>query len=153
MESFAGLPLHPLIVHLVVVAVPVAALVGIAVALWPAARTALGWFPAALALLALVAVPVASTSGESLYRSLGEPEFVARHADLGDSLILAVGPLFGALALLWLLDRPRVTARFDDDPRLRWLRRGVALAVIAAAVASVILTIATGHSGARAVWG
>jgi uncharacterized membrane protein len=154
MESIAGLPLHPLIVHLAVVLVPVAALVGITVTLWPTARHRLGGFPTVLALCALVIVPVASTSGEALYRALNEPGFVARHASIGDSVILAVVSLFGALALQWLLGRPRVSDLIAaGDRRLLWLRRAVAVAVVAAAVASLVLTIAAGHSGARAVWG
>lgn len=36
------LPLHPLFVHLATVAVPVAALVGLVFALWPAARRRVG---------------------------------------------------------------------------------------------------------------
>ncbi|WP_298443956.1 DUF2231 domain-containing protein [Gordonia sp. (in: high G+C Gram-positive bacteria)] len=159
MESFAGLPLHPLVVHFVVVAVPVTALVGIVVTLWPRARTALGVFPPVLALLTLISVPIATTAGEALYRKLGEPAGVAHHASIGDSLILAVGPMFGAIAMQWLLYRPAVTALIDrpdgtaGDTRLRWLRRFAALAVIAAAVASLTMVILAGDSGARAVWG
>ena len=46
MESIFGLPLHPLVVHFVVVAVPVTAMVGIVVSLWPrAAPTSAGFRP------------------------------------------------------------------------------------------------------------
>lgn len=154
MESFAGLPLHPLVVHFVLVAVPITAVVGIVVTLWPRARDYLGWFPPVLGVVTLISVPIASTAGEALNDSLGNPEFVARHASLGDSLILAVGPLAAALVMQWLLFRGPVTTMIDDgDARLLWLRRFAGLAVIAAAVASIWLVILVGDSGARAVWG
>lgn len=153
METFAGLPLHPLVVHFVVVAVPVAALVGIVVSLWPRARAHLGWFPPVLGLITLISVPIATTAGEALFESMGSPPFAQRHTELGDQVILAVGPLFGALALQWLLDRPAVYDRLPlSDHALTWIRRAVAAAVIAAAVASIWLVILAGDSGARAVW-
>lgn len=151
METFAGLPLHPLAVHFVVVVVPVAALVGIAVTLWPRARTYLGWFPPLLALIALISVPIASTAGEALEHSLAPSSAIEHHASYGDAVILAVGPLFGALAMQWLLGLPRVAA-MGDDPRLRGLRWFAALAVIAAAIASIVMVVLAGDSGARAVW-
>lgn len=153
METFAGLPLHPLVVHFVVVAVPVAALVGIVVSLWPRARLALGWFPPLLGLVTLISVPIATTAGEALFAALGDPPFVQRHADLGGRLILAVGPLFGVLALQWLLDRPAVYGRLPlSDDALAWVRRAVAAGVIAAAIASIWLVILVGDTGTRAVW-
>lgn len=154
MDTVAGLPLHPLIVHLVVVAVPVAAAVGIVVSLWQRARTYLGWFPPVLGLVALLSVLLADSSGTALYETMGSPEFVARHADLGESLVLAVGPLFGLLTVQWFLDRRAVYGRIPlSDAALTWIRRIVGGAVIAAAVIASWLTVLIGDSGARAVWG
>lgn len=153
MDSIAGLPLHPLIVHFVVVAVPVTALVGIVVSLWPRARTHLGWFPPLLALVTLIAVPIASNAGEALEEKLGHPASIADHAELGDKLILAVAPLFLMMLAQWLLDRPACYERIPlSAAALIWARRGLALAVILAAIAAVWLVFLVGDTGARAVW-
>lgn len=153
MDTIAGLPLHPLVVHFVVIAVPVTALVGIVVSLWPRARTYLGWFPPLLALVALIAVPIASSAGEALKATMRSTAAVERHAELGDIVILGVGPLFGLMALQWLL-HPFVYGRIPlSDDVLVWVRRGTGAAVIVAALASIWLVVLAGDTGARAVWG
>lgn len=154
MDTINGLPAHPLLVHFVVVAVPVTALVAIAIAVWPRARTALGIFPAILALLTLVAVPITTSAGEALEEKVGHTAAVEKHAALGDELILAVGPLFGLVALLWILGLPAVTARLPLSARAIVAVDVVArIATIAAAVAAIVMVILVGDSGARAVWG
>lgn len=143
-----------LVVHFVVVAVPVTALVAIVVTLWPRARDYLGWFPPVLGVVTLCSVPIATAAGEALWARQGTPASVIDHASIGGAVILAVGPLALTLAMQWLLGRPRVTEMIDDgDPVLTWLRRLVSLAVLAAAVASVIMVVLAGDSGTRAVWG
>ncbi|MFZ2509636.1 MAG: DUF2231 domain-containing protein [Gordonia sp. (in: high G+C Gram-positive bacteria)] len=154
MDTIVGLPLHPLIVHLVVVIVPVTALVGVAVSVWPRARTYLGWFPPLLALVALIAVPIASSAGEALEEKVPGTSAIERHAELGDIVILGVGPLFGLMALQWLLDQSVVYRRIPlSDDALVWVRRGTGAAVIVAAIASIWLVVLAGDTGARAVWG
>ena len=44
-----GLPLHPLVVHAVVILVPLAALGGIVISAWTAARKRYGWLTVAFA--------------------------------------------------------------------------------------------------------
>ena len=44
MDTIAGLPAHPLFVHLAVVAIPLTAVLAILASIWPAARRRLGWF-------------------------------------------------------------------------------------------------------------
>ncbi|NLG45062.1 DUF2231 domain-containing protein [Gordonia sp. (in: high G+C Gram-positive bacteria)] len=154
MDTINGLPAHPLLVHFVVVAVPVTALVAIAVAVWPRARTALAVFPSILALVTLIAVPITTSAGEALKEKVGHSEAVEKHAALGDELILAVGPLFGLVALLWLLQLPAVTERLPLSTKtIATIDVVVRAATVAAAVAAIIMVILVGDSGARAVWG
>ncbi|MGB3304291.1 DUF2231 domain-containing protein [Gordonia sp. (in: high G+C Gram-positive bacteria)] len=154
MDTINGLPAHPLLVHFVVVAVPVAALVAIAIAAWPRARQALGAFPSLLALVTLIAVPITTSAGESLEKTLPETPQLQRHAELGDELILAVGPLFGLVALLYLLQLPAVTARLPlSESALKWLDVTVRVATVAAAIAALIMVVLAGDSGAKSVWG
>ncbi len=73
MSTINGLPLHPLLVHLVVVLVPLSALMAIAAVCWPAARARLGGILTPLVtLVALIALPLTtSAGGESLEEQVG----------------------------------------------------------------------------------
>ncbi len=155
MDTFNGLPLHPLVVHFVVVAVPVAALVAIVAALWPAARTKMGPLPVALALLGLIATPIATTAGESLEKKLGaESAAITTHTEAGDVVIIGVGCLFGAVALLYLVALPLVTDRLPlTEPMLKAIDVIARVLTVVAAVAAIYLVFKAGDSGARAVWG
>ncbi|EGD54086.1 DUF2231 domain-containing protein [Gordonia neofelifaecis] len=154
MDTINGLPAHPLLVHFVVVAVPVTALVAIAIAVWPKARTALGVFPAILALVTLIAVPITTTAGESLEKKVGSTPQLEHHTELGDELILTVGPLFGLMALLYLLQLPVVTDRLPlSEKVIGWIDIAARVATVAAAIAAIVMVFLVGESGARAVWG
>ena len=75
-----GLPAHVLLVHLVVVFVPIAALMLIASVAWPAARRRLGVGTPLVALIPLVVVPVTTHAGEWLKDRLPENPRIERHA-------------------------------------------------------------------------
>jgi hypothetical protein len=145
-----GLPLHPLIVHATVVAVPVAAIAVLLSACWPRFRAWASWGPAAAAALALVLVPITTSSGESLEHALPRAPLIQAHAHLGDALLPWVIALFvGAVLGLW----PRLAA---SRPRLwalpRWLVVvGVVLATVGA-LGSLVEVVLIGHSGAAAAW-
>ncbi|MFJ3028420.1 DUF2231 domain-containing protein [Curtobacterium sp. NPDC087080] len=82
-----GIPLHPLLVHLTTVSVPVAALVAIVTAAWPAARRWLAVGAPVIALVALVSVPLATSSGEWLEHRERETALLERHTELADGLL------------------------------------------------------------------
>ena len=137
-----GLPLHPLVVHAVVVLLPLATIGVIALAVRPSLRGRFGGLVIAVAALATVAIPVATSTGEGLASKVGEPH---EHAELGDSLIVFAIPLLvAAVALVWLHRRPGA-------------RRGLTVAVSVLAVlvgtANLVQVYRVGESGARAVWG
>lgn len=138
--EITSLPMHPLIVHGVIVALPVAALWAL-VAVWrPAilARTfTVLW---ALSTLSVLGVIAAKSSGESLAAAVGLPD---AHAAAGTRL-LAVSIVFSALVLVLgyvHLVRPSRTVALG----------GRALVAVAA-VAVLPLTYVAGHSGADSVW-
>ena len=83
-DTLGGLPLHTIVVHATVVAVPVAAVVVLLAGLWPKFRRWAGILPLLLALLSVVLVPVSTQSGEELEGRVGESNLVERHAELGD---------------------------------------------------------------------
>ena len=160
-----GLPAHVLIVHFVVVGIPLAAVLLVAAALWPAARRRLGVATPVIALLTLISVPLATHAGEWLQHRVGRDPLVQRHAELGDTLLPWTAGLFVVAAAVWALDR--VTARRPvlvgaggrdaaDDPGspLTGTPARVVLAVLAlvVAVGSVVQVYRIGDSGSKAAW-
>lgn len=149
----AGLPLHILLVHAVVVLVPLAALCTVLAAVWPAARRRLGVASPLLALVALVLVPITTAAGEWLEDRVGATPLVQRHAALGTGLLPWAIALFAVAVAVWLWHRfaaPRLPAARPA------VRRGatVVLAALALATAAVATTqvMLIGESGSRAVW-
>jgi phosphatidylglycerophosphate synthase len=138
--SVAGLPLHPLVVHGVVVLLPLMALLTVAVAVL--GRWSRGAWPVVAGnVVVTVMALVAKESGERLQAALPvQSEAIERHAGLGDRL-----PLFA----LGVLAASLLVALLRSSARLRWV--GVAVTAVAAA-AAVTWTLLTGHSGAFAVW-
>lgn len=140
-DTFNGLPVHPLVVHAVVVLVPLSIVGALAVAIRPAWRSRYGWLTAALLLVATVLTPVATSSGEALEKRVGDP---GEHADLGDALIWFELALLVTLVVLLYLDRVG---------RGGTLLKVVPVLVVVAAVAAGIQVYRVGDSGARAAWG
>lgn len=155
-DNINGLPVHPLVVHAVVVLLPLAALGVVALAVRPSWRGRFGLLVVLIAALATAAVPLATDSGESLERRVGDP---GRHAELGDQLIWFALPLLvAALALFWL-HRRSVAGTTGDSTGIRRTSGqgavGVVVAVLAVAIAAanVVQIYRIGDSGAKAVWG
>src|SRR5690349_22788263 len=82
-----GVPLHPLVVHAVVVLGPVAALTGVAYAAVPRWRWLLRWPLVVLAVLTAVTAFLATTSGEDLLEARpGLEQLVEEHEERGELL-------------------------------------------------------------------
>ncbi|MCM0619287.1 DUF2231 domain-containing protein [Nocardioides bruguierae] len=143
-----GLPVHPLVVHAVVVLLPLAVLGAIAVAVRPAWAHRVGWLVVAVAAVATVLVPVATSSGEALERRVGDP---GEHAELGDQLIWFALPLLVLTIAVVLLGRRRATGAATPGPG--WLPTAVAVLTVLVALATAVQVYRVGESGARAVWG
>jgi uncharacterized membrane protein len=82
-----GVPLHPLVVHAVVVLGPLAALVGLAYAAVPRWRWLLRWPLLALSVITAAAAFVATQSGDALLDLRPELEpLVEEHEEYGELL-------------------------------------------------------------------
>jgi hypothetical protein len=162
METFAmefdGLPLHPLVVHVVVVFAPLAGVGGILYAAVPKWRWWLRWPLVACAVVAAVAGIVAVQSGQDLenQRNLQTLPELATHSARGRFLrwVLLAFLVPTALAA-WQLGGP---SPVTSDGKAREGRTGVAawaiqLLLLAGAVTVLICVFLTGDSGARSVWG
>lgn len=145
-----GLPLHPLIVHLTVVLVPLAALGAIVIALLKWARVRYG----ELVLLAAIAAPVATfvtqEAGEDLERRFTQPSAaLLEHEALGGTLIWwTLGLLVGVVALYV---GQRLVTTGNSNGRLVLIIGSVLS--IGFGIVCIVQVVRIGHAGATAVWG
>lgn len=148
-----GLPVHPLVVHAVVVLLPLATLGTIALVVRPSWRRPYGPLLVACAVVATVLIPVATSSGEALEKRVGNP---GEHAELGDQLIWFAIPMLVLLAaLVWMDRRTPVGAGTDSDarPAQSGALKVVAVLALVAALATSVQVYRVGDSGARSAWG
>jgi hypothetical protein len=146
-DTVLGLPVHPLVVHAVVVLVPAAALGLAAIAVVPRWRARYGVLVALVATAGLVLVPVATRSGNELDDRLGAGGVVQRqineHADLGSLVIWPTLAMWVLAVTLVLMTRRRTEGRAVLVVAI--------LAVVAAGVAAGVVA-RVGHLGSTAVW-
>jgi uncharacterized membrane protein len=138
-----GVPLHPLVIHAVVVFVPLASLAALLMSL-PKWRWLARWPALLLTLGATAAAYVATITGEDLKkdRKLDSP-LLETHEEWGDRLMIAMW-IFAALVIVAFWAWPHVT-------RLNGGRdREARVAVLE--VLALVLVVITGDAGARAVW-
>lgn len=155
-NSFLGVPAHPLLLHMPVIFIPVLAIATLVFIFRPDWRKVYGIAWGFGAMLTTAATTVAAGAGEAWEGKL-DPRaqlLIHDHTELGDKLKVLV-VLFAALVLVQLaLDRgiPQSLAARFANPRSG---PSVALAVVLGVVAigAGALTFATGHEGAKAVFG
>lgn len=121
-DLIGGLPLHPLVVHAVVVLLPLAAVGTVAIAVVPAWRRRFGVLVALAATAATAMVPVATRSGEALVRRVGPP--AGDHQLLGGELLWFALPLLVLVWALVLADARAGVAPAELRARRRGLSRG-----------------------------
>ena len=148
MSTFNGLPIHPMLVHFIVVLAPLTAVLAILCAVWPAARERLVWLVLALAGVTAVLTPVASEAGEWLEHHIEESKLVEKHAEMGDTMLyFALALLVAAILLV------AVHVRAGRGKALSAaLSAAITLFVVVASVATAVQVFRVGHSGAESVW-
>jgi uncharacterized membrane protein len=148
LDQINGLPVHPLVVHAIVVLLPLATLGTIAIVVRPRWRVTYGPLVVAAAALSVVLIPIATSSGEALQERVGSP---GDHAELGDSLIwFAIPLLVLSAAVVWLQRRHDRASTPRGSNRLL---NTVAVTAVVAALACGVQVVRVGDSGARAAWG
>jgi hypothetical protein len=169
MTLIGGLPAHPLIIHAVVVLLPLAAVGTLAIAARPTWRRSLGVPVFLIALVGVLAVPVATKTGDQLKDVLGgDDPMIEVHEARADRLLpFAVGFLVLLLAALLLghrADRAARTNRTHRADRTHHAEAAAgaklqsrvtsAVAVLAALAGLLVagLVVWIGDAGATAVW-
>ena len=144
-----GLPLHPLVIHFTVVAVPLLALAGIVYAFVPGLRGRIGWIAVLLAIVTPLTVLVSKLAGDAFrvriqHKNLASPEIFAKidaHRALGTTtLYWTIGLGVAVLLLVLLRNQARAVS--------------IALSVVTVVLAliSVWYVYRTGDAGAKIVW-
>lgn len=163
----SGLPVHPLVVHAVVVLLPMAVLGAVLVAVWPAIRARWAWPVVILTAAAVAAIPLATNTGEGLEHNLPHSAAIEAHAELGDQLLVFAALLLVCVVALAFLDGRRrrslaaaqtggpgtMAAPVGTSGRVRVMAILVAVLTVVLAVVCAVQVFRIGDSGARAAWG
>lgn len=147
--ELGGLPLHPLVVHVVVVAIPVAAVAMVVLAFWGSAARRYGWLVVAALAVSTAASFVAARSGQALADTVG----VSATHQLWGSFLPWIATAALVVSLAWwvvVLRTTGQTAGAGSNSGARVAMGAVAALVVLAAGA---VTVLVGHSGAESVWG
>jgi hypothetical protein len=151
-----GLPAHILLVHLVLAAVPIAALLLVIAGVWPAARRRLGIITPLVALGALLTVPVTTHAGHWLEARVAVTPLIRKHVDLAKWMLPWMVALFVVAVLVWVWDRAGRAAtdrsRAGDGMHGPVGRVVVAVLAVAVSVGAVQQVVRTGEAGSRAIW-
>jgi O-antigen/teichoic acid export membrane protein len=142
-----GLPAHVLLVHLVLAAVPIAALVLVVAALWPTAARRLGIITPIIALGALLTVPVTTHAGQWLEARVTITPLIRKHVTLGKEVLPWMIGLFVIALLVWLWSRTDSVALHGTLGRVV-----VGVLAVAISVGAVQQVVRTGEAGSRALW-
>lgn len=145
-----GLPTHILLVHAVVVLIPLAGLLTVLAAVWPAARRRLGIITPLVALAALIVVPLATEAGEWLQARVRMTPLISEHIDLGDTMLWFAIALFVVALIAWGL--PTAVVKSTGRPPAPWLGVVIAILAVVVAGAATFQVVRVGEAGSRAVW-
>lgn len=144
-----GLPLHPLVIHAVVVLIPLSTLGAVLVAARPSWSRAYGPLVAAGAVGAAVSALVAQQAGNALLIERGltgdSAARIETHGRWG-LYVVVLGIIFAVLAVAATV----LTYRSASATRLH---RGLAWGAAAVGIAATVFTVLAGETGAESVWG
>lgn len=161
-EKFAGLPAHPLFVHMPVVLIPLAGIIAIVFAFKPAWLDRFGWGLVAISGVGMIGAILAAGSGEALEEMIednGEEisSVLRDHAELGEaartiSIIFFV--IVTAIVVVRYLARknPGTSNGVMKFAASKAGALAMAVVLVVSAGAATYSVAAAGHNGAKAVW-
>jgi cytochrome b involved in lipid metabolism len=138
-DLFFGLPLHPLIDHVVVIFLPVFSIALIAAFFFEKIRIKYGFLIQVGLGIGFVSSFIAKQSGEALSIRVGTP---FPHAELGENLVLIALGLF-VTSLVWF---------YLQKSENKVVSKIIGSISVLLAIATLVFTVLVGHSGAEATW-
>jgi len=157
MTTVNGLPAHILLVHATVVLLPLAALLLVLTAAWPAARRRLAGPNAILSIVVVVLVPITTSAGEWLESRVPDSARLHEHTELGDTAIFYALPIALLAVVIWWRGREATPAtpsgrRTYLAPLSTTVTTAITVLAVAAGAAGVYGMYRIGDSGAKAAW-
>lgn len=159
-DTFFGIPAHPLLVHVPAVLLPLAALGVVVMVIKPAWHQRYRWAVLALGFVGAVGAILSASAGESLERRIVANEGAGAaggwedHAQAGETARLFGIIFFVVLAVFvlipWYIERRAAQGRPIAVPKV--VAPILAILVLAASAGTVYTVIEAGHSGATSVW-
>ena len=149
MSVLFGLPAHPLLVHLTVVAIPLAALLAMVVAGFPRVPGPIKLTALVLGAVSVALVPLMESSGKALEEKVPDSAAVERHAQLGETLLPWVIGLLIAIVVVLAADQWLRRARPGGSATSGAGRSRLASRVVTVSVAVAAIAVAGGHSCKR----
>lgn len=150
------IPLHPLVVHAVVVLVPVTVLAVVLFVVSARFRAWLGWGLPLVGVGAAGATLLAAQLGEQLAQDTPTTQILQTHY-LWGGRAQVLAPLLGLMTIvLWLVTSPMLADRWGERaPVLRasWLRTTVKVVAVIVALAALVAVVLAGDAGSSSVWG
>lgn len=154
-DIILGLPVHALVIHVVVILAPLAALTAIAYVVRPAWRRLLRWPTAALAVIAGGSAFVAAESGEALQRRISQArasttnfDLLNTHTEWGSrARLFCLVFMVLTLVAVWFVRPPE-----EEAPRGHALDMLIGTLVVLSAVAALVTVVVAGHAGSTVVW-
>jgi len=155
--KFAGLPAHPLFVHIPVVMIPLVAIGAVAMACSARVRDRLGWVVLGGGGIDDKRTQLAIGSGQALQESVQKSSALDRHVAIAESIRpLALLLFLVALGVMLVDRRKRGSWPFRAGARQGALpaaaRAGLVAVTIVVAITTCVRLYQIGDSGAKATW-
>lgn len=163
MDKISGVPAHPLLVHIPVVLIPLAAIGALVMLVWPKSRRHIGWITAGIAAVGALGAILAASAGEGLEELLDEHSAALRHhAELGEgartySIIFAI--VIIAFVVWEYMTHKKAAAAAGSgtstatSSRTRNLILAASIVTVLAGGMATYTVYDAGHTGAKSTWG
>jgi uncharacterized membrane protein len=152
MSTFFGLPAHPLLVHVPIVLIPLAAITAI-ISIHKKYRREMLLVTAVMAVIGATFLFLAAGAGESLQHDLPRSRSIHEHAELGDK---SQGPTaffaITAVGAVLSLEASRRKFEYKGKSLPKWSATALLALTVVGGVASSVAVSQAGHSGAKSVW-
>jgi uncharacterized membrane protein len=152
MSTFFGLPAHPLLVHVPIVLIPLAAITAI-ISIHKKYRREMLLVTAVMAIIGAGFLFLAAGAGESLQHDLPRSRAIHEHAELGDK---SQGPTavfaFAAVGAVLSLEASRRKFEYKGKSLPKWSATALLALTVVGGVAATVAVSQAGHSGAKSVW-
>ncbi len=153
LDNIAGIPAHPLVVHIPVVLVPLGFLLAV-VAIWKRYRTQLLIAAAIAAGLGGIGALLAGGTGEGLQRSRegADRQLVHEHTEAGSQAQGGAGVFAGIIIIAAAEEVLRRKGLLSKVKVPKWAPSVLLAASVVSGAVGTYMVYNAGHTGAKSVW-